>query len=148
YPEDKYPQGHPHLAQSLSNLGFLIRAQGEDGKALGYNQQALEMAHAQIRLFAESASEAEVFNLLASLAKHRNAFLANSRQVFIDPAKSYSALFWQDKAGPGNILRSGRLSPRGLADEPPRTHPQCLLDTRRQLARLLLAPADPLHAKE
>ena len=44
YPKDKYPQGHPDLAASLNNLGFLLRAQGEYSQALGYHKQALEMA--------------------------------------------------------------------------------------------------------
>jgi tetratricopeptide (TPR) repeat protein len=36
YPADRYPQGHPHLSRSLNNLGGLLRAQGEYGRALSY----------------------------------------------------------------------------------------------------------------
>src|SRR5262245_43712221 len=43
YPKDKYPQGHPELANGLNNLGLLLRVQGEYGKALGYLQRALSM---------------------------------------------------------------------------------------------------------
>jgi tetratricopeptide (TPR) repeat protein len=43
YPPEKYPQGHPDLAQSLNNLGALLRAQGEYAKALPYLEQALAM---------------------------------------------------------------------------------------------------------
>src|SRR5262249_29971548 len=43
YPADKYPEGHPDLAQSLGNLGTLLKDQGEYGQALGYFKRALEM---------------------------------------------------------------------------------------------------------
>jgi CHAT domain-containing protein len=43
YPKERYPQGHPHLAISLNNLGLLLQAQGEYGQALDYLQQALQM---------------------------------------------------------------------------------------------------------
>src|SRR5262245_23935224 len=39
YPKDKYPQGHPQLAQSLSNLGALLQARGDYAKALPYLNQ-------------------------------------------------------------------------------------------------------------
>src|SRR5215813_12501258 len=29
YPKEGYPQGHPHLASSLNNLGSLLQARGE-----------------------------------------------------------------------------------------------------------------------
>ena len=43
YPKDSYPQGHPDLATSLNNLGFLLQAQGEYGKAEPFFRQALAM---------------------------------------------------------------------------------------------------------
>jgi tetratricopeptide (TPR) repeat protein len=46
YPKDKYPQGHPHLAGSLNNVGLLLQDQGEYGKALPYLEQALAMYQA------------------------------------------------------------------------------------------------------
>jgi tetratricopeptide (TPR) repeat protein/CHAT domain-containing protein len=46
YPPDQYPQGHPDLANSLKNLGFLLSAQREYQKALPYYQQALAMCQA------------------------------------------------------------------------------------------------------
>src|SRR5262245_24172842 len=36
YPEKDYPQGHPDLALSLNNLGFVFDAMGEPAKALPY----------------------------------------------------------------------------------------------------------------
>ena len=43
YPKDRYPQGHPDLAQSLNALGFLLQAQGSYGEARGYFERALAM---------------------------------------------------------------------------------------------------------
>jgi CHAT domain-containing protein/Tfp pilus assembly protein PilF len=43
YPTDRYPQGHPHLALSLNNLGALLKDQGEYARALRYHEQALAM---------------------------------------------------------------------------------------------------------
>jgi tetratricopeptide (TPR) repeat protein len=43
YPEGRYPDGHPELAQNLTALGFLRAAQGEDAKALPYYERALAM---------------------------------------------------------------------------------------------------------
>jgi CHAT domain-containing protein/tetratricopeptide (TPR) repeat protein len=52
YPKAQYPQGHPHLASSLNNLGFLLQAQGKYAKAeplfrdaLAMNQQLYPRAH-------------------------------------------------------------------------------------------------------
>ena len=41
YPESKYPQGHPHLAHNLNNLGALLNAQGKYGEARKFFEQAL-----------------------------------------------------------------------------------------------------------
>jgi tetratricopeptide (TPR) repeat protein len=43
YSRKKYPLGHPDLATSLNNLGFLPRAQGEHGLARTYYERALAM---------------------------------------------------------------------------------------------------------
>ncbi len=43
YPPDKYPDGHPDLAWSLSNLGLLLQVRGEYGKAEPYYRDALDM---------------------------------------------------------------------------------------------------------
>ena len=43
YPADKYPDGHPDLATSLNNLGFLLQARGEYGKAEPFYRDALDM---------------------------------------------------------------------------------------------------------
>src|SRR5262249_16798634 len=43
YPEARYPAGHPHLAQSLHNLGSALQDQGAHAEAADYFKQALAM---------------------------------------------------------------------------------------------------------
>jgi len=43
YPKDRYPQGHPELANSLNNMGFLLEGQGSYGEARVYYERALAM---------------------------------------------------------------------------------------------------------
>jgi CHAT domain-containing protein len=43
YPESKYPDGHPALARSLNNLGYLWIAMGSHEKALPFFEQSLAM---------------------------------------------------------------------------------------------------------
>ena len=45
YPKERYPQGHPDLANSLNNLGTCSR-QGAYGEARGYLRAALAMDQA------------------------------------------------------------------------------------------------------
>ncbi len=39
YPKSDFPKGHPDLATSLNNLGFLLQAQGAYGEARGYYER-------------------------------------------------------------------------------------------------------------
>ena len=43
YAADKYPDGHPALAGSLNNMGGLLDAQGEYGRAKPFYRDALVM---------------------------------------------------------------------------------------------------------
>src|SRR5687767_9632975 len=42
-PEAKYPDGHPHIASSLNNMGGVLEAMGPAEKALPYYEQCLAM---------------------------------------------------------------------------------------------------------
>jgi tetratricopeptide (TPR) repeat protein/CHAT domain-containing protein len=142
YPQERYPQGHPHLATSLNNLGFLLQAQGEYGQALDYLRQALQMYQQLTRAFTESASEAEALNFLARLPRTRDAFLSVAAEVKDAPAAEQYGLLWQGKASITGILARRQQLLRGIPDDTTRARAEELLDVRRQLARLLLAPAD------
>jgi CHAT domain-containing protein/Tfp pilus assembly protein PilF len=50
YPKERYPEGHPDLAQSLNNLGFLLTKRGRLEEAQPYFERALAMRQ---RLFPE-----------------------------------------------------------------------------------------------
>jgi CHAT domain-containing protein/Tfp pilus assembly protein PilF len=141
YPRERYPHGHPDLAQSLQNLGALLWAQGEYGPALDRLGQALQMYQGLTRAFTESASEAEALNFLASLPGP-NAYLSVAAQVKGASAAEQYALLWQGKANVTGTLARRQHLLRGITDDPTRALAEALLDARRQLARLLLAPAD------
>jgi CHAT domain-containing protein/Tfp pilus assembly protein PilF len=141
YPTDKYPQGHPALARGLSNLGVLLQAQGEYGQALGYHRQAIEMYGRLAGAFAGAASEAEALNYVASLPASRDLLLSCSAALpGASPEEVYAAL-WRHKAVATAVLQRRQLLAYTSADDATRRLAADLLDARRQLARLLLAPA-------
>jgi tetratricopeptide (TPR) repeat protein len=43
YPTSRYPNGHPHIAGNLNNLGILLQSMGQTQKSFKYYQQSLEM---------------------------------------------------------------------------------------------------------
>jgi CHAT domain-containing protein len=142
YPADKYPQGHPDLAQGLANLGLLLQAQGEYGQALGYCRQALDVRGRLAGAFADAASEAEALNYLTSLPTAHNALLSCSAALpETSPEEDYAAL-WRYKAAATAVLQRRQLLVYASGDDATRRLAEDLLDARRQLARLLLAPAD------
>jgi tetratricopeptide (TPR) repeat protein len=142
YPRERYPQGHPQLALSLNNLGVLHLAQEEYRPALNYLRQALRMYQQLTHAFTESASEAEALNFLASLPLTGDAFLSIAAEVTDVPAAEQYALAWQGKAAVTGILARRQQLLRGIADDQTRARAEELLDARRQLARLLLAPGN------
>jgi CHAT domain-containing protein/Tfp pilus assembly protein PilF len=149
YPKERYPHGHPGLANSLNHLGSLLYVQGEYAQALDYYRQALHMYQQLTRAFTESAAEAEALNFLASLPCMVNAYLSVAAEVKDTPAADQYALPWQGKAGVTGILARRQQLLRGITDDPTRARAEELLDVRRQLARLLLAPANaPIKDRE
>jgi tetratricopeptide (TPR) repeat protein/CHAT domain-containing protein len=142
YPEDRYPAGHADLATGLTNLGFLLQARGEYGPALGYYRQAFDMYGRLAGAFADAASEAEALNYLARLPASRDALLSCSAALpDTSPEEVYAAL-WHHKAAATAVLQRRQLLAHASADEATRRMAEDLLDARRQLARLLLAPAN------
>jgi tetratricopeptide (TPR) repeat protein len=141
YPKERYPQGHPYLAQSLRPLGTVLQAQGEYGKALDSYRQALEMGRKLLTAFGDTAWEAEVLNYLARLPRTRDAFLSVSAEVpDASPTADYP-LLWHAKGAVADLLLGRRELLRATTDDATRKAAEDLLDARRQLARLLLAPA-------
>jgi CHAT domain-containing protein/Tfp pilus assembly protein PilF len=143
YPKGRYPGGHPDLASSLHGLSVLWYDQGEYGKALAYLRQELQMNQQQSRALVDAASEAEALNFLARLPRTRDPFLSvTADPERSDPDRDY-ALLWQGKALVSGALLHRQQLLRGLSDDDSRRQAEELLDVRRRLARLLLAPAEP-----
>jgi CHAT domain-containing protein len=138
YPKDKYPQGHPHLAISLINLGGLLKDQGEYGKAMDYSQRALTMVEGLNDVFLASASEAEGLNYLAKIPLTRDSYLSTARHLSDTAESSYSHV-WRGKAALGKLLER-RQQALILADPKVRELGDKLATTRHALASLLLAP--------
>jgi len=107
YPKDRYPQGHPDLAQSLNNLGFLLQVQGEYAKAEPYYRDALAMQQLHFDRLAETAAEAEALNFATSLPLLLDIFLSVQRRLPEDAA-AYD-LVWKSRAPLTRILQRRHL---------------------------------------
>jgi tetratricopeptide (TPR) repeat protein len=105
YPKDKYPQGHPDLAMTLHNVGFLLQDQREYAKALPYFEKALAMRQ---RLYPTDKYPRGHPDLASSLNN-----LGGLRQALGDYGK---ALSYFEQA----VAMYARLYPR---DEYPQGHP-------------------------
>jgi tetratricopeptide (TPR) repeat protein len=145
YPKEQYPVGHPLLATSLNNLGVLLQAQGKEAEALPYVERGLTMTNELFAVFAALASEAEALNYADPTVTSR--FLSVTRSLALDGTRLYTPL-WRSKAVSLRILAQRQQALARSADEPTRHLWTTLRDKRRQLARLLLAPAgDDQHRK-
>jgi CHAT domain-containing protein/tetratricopeptide (TPR) repeat protein len=140
YTEEEYPQGHPLLSFSLRSLGALHQRRGENGQALNYIRRAVSMDQALADNFAAGASEVEALNFAATLPVARDLLLSVPDGEGLSAEDLYDPV-WRGKAAISRILRRRQ---KALAEEAGSTGRQLwqeLLDTRRELSRLLLAPA-------
>ena len=141
YPADKYPDGHPDLAQSLNNLGELLVVEEKYDKAAEILGKGLTMYDRLMAAFAASAAEAEAINLAASRPRIHSGYLAATAHTKESPADCY-ALLWRGKGGLARTQEQRRrlLRAASTADADTRRKVQTLLETRQDLARLILAP--------
>jgi CHAT domain-containing protein len=105
HPKEKNPEGHPHLAISLNNLGFLLQEQREYARALPFYEKALAM---QERLYPKDKYPHGHPDLAGSL-NNLGALLANQ-------GKFAKALPYHEKA----LAAYERLYPK---DKYPHGHP-------------------------
>ena len=140
YPKDKYPDGHPHLALTLYNLGSLLHSRGSLEKAKGFHERALVMDRRQIRTLASWASEAETLDLAQSLLPHRDALLSVTFYLPNSDSAAY-AQTWDSRAQVTRVLQQRHLAACAAKEVQTQAAWQELRDTRRRLARLLLEPA-------
>lgn len=99
-------------------------------------------------VFAPAASEAEALNRLTSIPPARDLFLSVSRHVPDSDTACYAQV-WRGKGALFRILRGRQQAFRHLTDPESRTLGEQLVQTRRDLARLILSPPrDPaFHRK-
>jgi CHAT domain-containing protein/tetratricopeptide (TPR) repeat protein len=148
YAGSEHPPCHPNLASSLHNLGGLYLSQGDHKKALEYFQQALRMSQDLTALFADAASEAEALNRVSKLPATRDLFLSLQPHLAAASGDDFYASVWRGRSALTRIVqrRQQIAAARATQDEATRRLSNDLLSTRRQLARLLLAPASgPRH---
>jgi CHAT domain-containing protein/Tfp pilus assembly protein PilF len=139
YPKDQYPQGHPYLAGELNRLGGLLQVQADYAGALAYSQKALDMYQGLTEILIHATSEAEALNYLARIPLTRDLFLSASRQLPDRDVACYAQV-WRSKGAVLRILRSRQQTFWQLADPKSRDLWERLIQTRRDLARLILSP--------
>jgi CHAT domain-containing protein/Flp pilus assembly protein TadD len=140
YPADHFPAGHAELANSLGNLGGVLRASGDLAAAEPYYQEALAMQQRLADVVLAGAAEAEAFNYLASLPGTRSGYLSVTGGLPARDDASYAAV-WNGKAMVARLLERRRQALVLTADPATRDLGRQLQEARRDLARLLLAPA-------
>src|SRR5262249_22690552 len=107
--ERLYPQqDHPHLAASLNNLGAVLQALGQPGKALPYCERGLAM----YRNLGEQdyVGEAQALARAAALPPTRDNYLCVSRDL-PRPEAAYPQL-WASKATVTRILQERHAAVR------------------------------------
>jgi CHAT domain-containing protein/Tfp pilus assembly protein PilF len=142
FPPDLYPLGHPEVVTALENVAHTYRSLGEPARALPYARQALGMELGLARAFAEQASEAEALNFAARRPGTKHLLLALARELDL-PGDEVYPLLWQSKAALMRILSRRQQTLARDTDPQTRKLWEALQATRRDLAHLLLAPAQP-----
>jgi tetratricopeptide (TPR) repeat protein len=148
YSNDRYPHGHPHLASCLDNLSVLLLSQRDFPAARSCAQEALDMHQGLAEILVPAVSEAEALNHLDTFLWPRDVFLSASHHLADSDAGCYAQV-WRSKGALFRILRSRQQALRQLADPESRELWEQMLQTRRDLAQLILSPPrDPaFHRK-
>ena len=135
-----YPQGHPSLAQSLKNLGLVLMKQREYDAAIDFLECAATARQELAASFFCGVSEAEALNFAARNLRTPNGLLSAWPHTDKPDGDLY-AYVWMRR---GIIHRHMALRQQALqeANTPGiRELYAQYVDTRRELARLTLAPA-------
>jgi CHAT domain-containing protein/tetratricopeptide (TPR) repeat protein len=142
FPQDQYPLGHPSLVKALVLQGMLHLAEGENAKARQYFVPAMAMRQRLAENFLDRSSEAEALNYLAGEQTSRNALLSVSLKLDVSIDELYAYL-WRDRGVVQRVMGARRRVLASITDEATHLDYRRYLDTRRRIARLTLAPADP-----
>jgi CHAT domain-containing protein/Tfp pilus assembly protein PilF len=140
YPPSRYPQGHPHLSITLRQLGRLCLQQKAYAQAEEACRESLAMRAQLFAAVAAGVSEVEALNLLAHLPDASNDLLLASARSHSAADATY-ALLWRSRGAVARLLQGRRQALAQTDDPDARQLAQRLLQTRRELAPLLLTSA-------
>jgi CHAT domain-containing protein/tetratricopeptide (TPR) repeat protein len=141
YPKDRFPLGHPDLALSVFSLALLHEGRGDYGRSLPLYERALTLNEGFVSAVVEYSAEAEALNLLASLPLTRDSLLSlPAERVTAEAAYAHA---WRGKSAIVRVLEQRHRAALTSRDPATAALYERLQDTRRRLARQLLAPADP-----
>jgi len=104
YPRDKYPQGHPNLAESPNNLGLLLQAQGEYARAEPFYRDAVQMygqLYPKDKYPQGHPHLAHSLNNLAALLRDRGEY-AKAEPFYRDALQMRRQLYPKDKYPQGH----------------------------------------------
>jgi CHAT domain-containing protein/Tfp pilus assembly protein PilF len=139
YPAQTYPDGHFKLAVALHDLSTLALDQGEYARALPFCEEALAIYQRLADRVAQSSAESDALTFLDGLPLSRDTFLAVTQHLAGGAGPAYARL-WSGRAAVTRALAQRHLAVRAARQPEVRDTWADLLDSRRQLARLLLQP--------
>jgi tetratricopeptide (TPR) repeat protein/CHAT domain-containing protein len=115
YPKDRYRQGNPDLAESLSAMGFLLRARGSYGEARKYHERALAMdqsLYPKDRYPLGHPDLARSLNNLGSLLQAQGSY-AEAREYLERALAMHQSLYTEDRYPQGHPELANSLNNLG-----------------------------------
>jgi CHAT domain-containing protein len=112
YPADTYPDGHPDLAGSLNNLGYVLEAQGRPAAAEPLFREALAMRRRLYPADTYPDGHPDLAGSLNNLASvlHAQGRPAAAEPLFRDALAMYRRLYLPDQFPGGHPLLAASLS--------------------------------------
>jgi CHAT domain-containing protein len=142
FPPEKYADGHADLTFGLNTHSRLFAARQLYAEAERLAAESLAMHYRLALRYADTASEAEALNYLASLPRARDGYLGVTRHLPADPA-AYDAV-WESRAALTRLLERRHRDLLASRDDEARELGRQLAEARQRLAYALLHPArDP-----
>jgi len=147
YPTAIYPQGYFHMEDVLRLLGVVLALQRDYKTAFVVFEHAAILEHKCAASIFEQMSEAEAFDFVGPRGFGRVDFLLSMWLRTNRPIADVYPYVWASR---GMIQRAVSLRQREIQELTSSEHRKLYeeyVSTRRELARLTLAPVDPLPAR-
>src|SRR5262249_34669543 len=138
YPPGRYPDGHPHLAVSLNNLGQLLRNRGEYARAEPFYREALALHLTLSNRLADLAADAEALHYAASLPRARDTYLSCTKGRSPD-GRVYDQL-WSSRSALSRIAERRHRDLLASRDAEAQKLGRQLQQQRDRLTRLFWSP--------